>query len=443
MAEEIILSCDLNRDFLARGGKNERIILRLSLYTHPDFVKAHPKTSCDVVFVVDTSSSMNESFVAGAKVTKREGVIQSMEAILPGVQTDDTISLICYDSATYMELDHAAGRDKDRIRAALPQIRKHCGATNFEKAFATTRKILESGHNASRRVCFLTDGNSTEGSLAKAHQLNREVAATGATVDCLGVGEDFNFQEMQRFTTVSSGETRILSTPAEAGTVFAQLLKAAQRSLVGNAVLRLSLPAGMRDVEIYQLTPEIRFFDDVKPARNGSVNYRINLQALAQTHNYIYLAQMGVDVPTDPDRANLPLARMRLDYDVPVLGLRGQVLENEIVLNLAGSPEQKESPNNDVDAAMLEASLEKLDQQAQRAAKQEDWRGVAILLHQMAQNARAVPDQEKAREYERRLDTLKKNGKLTQDDLNQIGRNSTRSARLRGGEREADNRKAY
>lgn len=442
MSEEIILSCDLNRDFLARGGKNEKIALRLSLYTHPNFVKAHPKTFCDVVLVVDTSQSMDETFGHDATLTKRQGVIKAIEGMLPAVQPEDTLSLICYDSSTYVELDHVPGREMDRIRAAVPRIHQHSGATNFEKAFAATRALLRNGRQPSRRVCFLTDGNATDGNAARAHQLNRDLAAAGTTVDCLGVGGDFNFNEMQRFTIVSNGRTELLDTPTRAGEIFAELLKSAQRALIGNAVLRLALAAGMRNVEIYQLTPEVRFFEDVRPAADGSVSYRINLQTLTQTHTYTYLAHMGVDLPADASLANLPLGRVRLDYDVPVKNLRGQVLENEFVLNLAGQTGQ-EIRDTTVDSDLLEASLEKLDQQVNQASHQQDWKRAAVLLHEMAQKARKLGDHDKGREYERRLEALRKNGCLKQEDLNWIGRTSTRSMRLRGGEREADNRDIY
>jgi hypothetical protein len=442
MAEEIVLACDLNRDFLLRGSKNEKIVLRLSLYTHPDFVRAHPATHCDVLLVVDTSSSMNEPFAPGAKQSKRLGVVQALETILPAVQAQDTVSLVCYDSGTYVEFDHVPGSDQARLRGALPRINQHTGATNFEKAFAATRALLGASRNASRKVCFLTDGNATEGNLALAHQINRELAAAGATVDCLGVGQDFNFNEMQRFTGAAGGRTELLDTPNRAGEIFRQLLQAAQRSLVGNAVLRLALPAGMRDVEIYQLTPEVRFFDDVRPAADGSVNQRINLQTVTQTHTYTFLLQAGLDLPADPNRPNVALARVRLDYDVPVKNLRGQVLENEIVLNLAASAKQ-EVRDTTVDNDFLEASLEKLDQEVNRASQRKDWTRAGVLLHEMAQKARKLGDDDKAREYQRRLDTLRKNGCLSQDDLNWIGKTSTRSARLRSGEREADNRGLY
>jgi hypothetical protein len=339
-------------------------------------------------------------------------------------------------------LDHAPGQAKDRIRAALQKIGQHSGATNFEKAFATTRAVLGNGRHASQRVCFLTDGNATEGRLATAHQHNRELATAGVTVDCLGVGEDFNFNEMQRFTTVSNGRTELLGTPDRAGEIFTQLLKSAQQALIGNAVLRLDVPAGMRDVEIYQLTPEVRFFDDVKPAADGSVHYRINLPAITHTHTYTYLVQLGVDLPADASRANLPLGRVKLDFDVPVKKLRGQVLENEIVLNLASRP-GLEISDTSVNSDLLEASLEKLDQQMNQASRQQDWLRAGMLLHEMAQKAHKLCDEDKAREYQLALKALGKNNCLTQEQLNKIGKASSVSKRLGGGEREPDNTSDY
>ena len=305
---------------------------------HDDFVKAYPETHCDVVLVLDTSGSMNEPFADKASITKRQGVAEALEAMLPALKPADTVTMICYDSAAYVELDHAPGSDLKRIRAAVQSVFKHNGGTNFEKAFATARAILPSGRNASRKVVFLTDGNSTEGSLATARKHNQDLAGLGTTVDCLGVGKDFNFNEMQKFSAVSNGRTLLLGSPAEAGKVFPELLQGAQRSLLNHCTLRLALPAGCRDVEIYQLTPEIRYFEDVKQARDGSASYRINLQSMMQTHNYIYLVHMGVDLSSDPKVANYPLLKVRLDYDVPVKGLKGQVLENTVAINLADQP---------------------------------------------------------------------------------------------------------
>jgi uncharacterized protein YegL len=436
MAEEILLTPELNRDFLVRGAKNEKVIAKLTLYAHDDFVKAYPETHCDVVLVLDTSGSMNEPFADTASITKRQAVAQAVETMLPVLNAADTLTIICYDSAAYVELDHAPGSDLKRIRAAVQKVFQHNGGTNFEKAFATAKAILPNGRNTSRKVIFLTDGNSTEGSLATARKHNQDLTGLGATVDCLGVGSDFNFNEMQKFSVASNGRTVLLGSPMEAGKIFPELLQGAQRSLLNHCTLRLALPVGCRDVEIYQLTPEIRYYDDLKPANDGSVGYRINLQSMMQTHNYIYLVHVGVDLPSDSKTANYPLLKVRLDYDVPVKGLKGQVLENTVAINLADRPD-REIQNTQVESDYVEASLEKLDQQVNQLAAASDWRAVAILLHDMKNKAAKLGDDEKASQYQRRIDALKANGHLTQEDLNQIGKSSTRSTRLAGGERPA------
>ncbi len=442
MSEEIVLTPELSRDLIARGSKNQKVVAKFSLYPHDGFVKAHPVTHCDVTLVVDTSGSMNEPFAAGASLSKRQGVAQAIEAMLPTLDAADTLSLVCYDSAAYVELDHVPGAERERIRAAIQGIFRHNGATNFEKAFAMAKATAAKGRHASRKVVFLTDGNATQGKVTNARQHNRELADLGVTVDCLGVGADFNFNEMQAYSAVSNGRTELLASPAEAGNLFPQLLQGAQKTLINHCVLRLALAAGCRDTEIYQLTPEVRYFSDLQPGSDGAISYRVNLQSMMHTHSYAYLIQTKLDLPAAKDVSFHPFLRVRLDYDVPVKSLKGQVLENTVGISLADEP-GREICDTLIDSDYIEATLEKLDQQVNQAAGKSDWKQAATLLHDMKRKAEKLGDADKARDYQRRLDALRTNGRLTQEDLNWIGRASSRSTRLRCGQREASNQDLY
>ncbi len=444
MAEEIILATALSRDLLPRGAKNQPVAVRLKLFTHDDFVRAHPQTTCDVVLAVDTSQSMDDPFKAGSSLTKREGVIKAATAMVSALNPDDTLSLVCFDSGAYIEFNRTPGREKQTIQQAIAaKICQHSGGTNFEVAFDRVKSLLTRPGNPSRRVCFLTDGNQRHGSAKRAAELNREIAALGAVVDCLGVGGDFHFTEMQKYTAESNGRTELLDTPEEAQRIFRDLLRNAQQSLIANAVLRFTLAPHVRDVVFYQLTPEIRVLTpQVQAARDGSRSCRINLQTMAQNFNYTYVLCCNVDVNAGPRDANLPLGRIRLDYDVPVSKLTGQVIENTFVLNVADKPGE-ETHDHTVEQDALEASLEQLNQEAQSASDRNDWKRVAAILKQMIAHARTLGDTDKRKVYEQRLDALVANGQLTRDDLNRIGNASTKSTRLRGGQREARNDPIY
>lgn len=444
MAEEIILSTALSRDLLPRGSKNQKLAVRLKLFTHDAFARRHPQTACDVVLAVDTSQSMDEPFKAGSKFTKREAVIKAATAMVSSLNPDDTLGLVCYDSAGYIELNRVPGRDRQAIQQAIAtKIGQHSGGTNFQAAFERAKSLFTGPGHASRRLCFLTDGNQTEGSPQRAADLNREIAALGVVVDCLGVGGDFNFTEMQKYTAVSNGRTELLDTPEDAQRIFRELLRNAQQSLISNAVLRITLDPCMRDVEFYQLTPEIRMLtSQLQAARDGTRGGRINLQSMAQNFNYTYVLRCNVDVTAGAKAANLSLGRVRLDYDVPVSKLTGQVIENTIVLNVADQSGQ-EIHDHTVEQDALEASLERLNQQAQAAATASDWKQVASILKQMIDHANTLGDSDKRKHYQRQLDDLVKNGKLSRDQLNKIGSTSTKSTRLQSGERETRNPDIY
>ncbi|MFZ4437611.1 MAG: vWA domain-containing protein [Syntrophales bacterium] len=442
MAEEVVLTYDLDENMLPRGAKNRKIITRLCLYAHDDFVKAHPVTNCDVILVIDTSGSMDEPFSDGSPITKRQGVLDAAKSMIGSVKPDDTLSLICYDSNAYLELDHVPGNNRQKIEAALMKILEHNGGTNFEKAFRTVLPVAEKGKNASRKVVFLTDGNNMEGNLINAHSLNHKLANDGITVDCLGVGNDFDFAEMQKFSVVSNGRTDLLDVPQAAGNIFGNILREAQTSLIQNAVIRLAFPAGTRDVELYALTPEIRYFSDFSPRQDGSGDYRINLQSLNQITNYFYLVSLAVDLPSSESINNYALMNIRVDFDVSVKGLKNKNLQRDVIVNLTDG-EDSTIKDGTVSSDFLEVTIEKLHQQCEEAGKKKDWKKVATYLQQMKKKAEELRDEDKKEEYQRRLNLLVQNGTLSQADLNILAKTSTKSIRHNAGQREANNENEY
>ncbi len=427
MSEEIVFHYAMNANYLKRGSVNQQVIAQLEIKAHDDFVQQHPETFCDVILVVDTSSSMDEPFAKGHAMTKRAGVLQALQAMVPAMKAEDTLSMICYDSNTYLEMDRIQGSDQQVILKKLQTINNHSGATDFEKAFKAALKILTNCRNAAHKVIFLTDGNATQGSLSAAHQSNQAIAAKACSVDCLGVGEDFNFKEMQRFTAVSNGTTELLDAPATAESLFRALMNDAQHSLINNTVLRLILESGSRDLEIYQFTPEIRYFPQ-NPSGRGGLDCRINIQTVSHQYSYQYIISARMDLPAAATESHKPMLRARLDYDIPVLKKAGLSQDIHLGVDLADDAAMEEH-KSEVDDAYLECTLARRDLQVTEAADKNDWKQVALLLGNMKKDANKLGLNDKAIEYERRIQLLRKQGVLSQDDLNRIGRASSRSSK--------------
>jgi len=418
MAEELVVEYQLSRDRILHGRMNEPVTARLRIETSDAFARQYPKTYCDVILVVDTSGSMDEPFAAGQALTKREGVIKAAEDMLKALQPEDTVSLVCFDSQAYEELRGVRASDRAAIQAALQKVREHTGSTNFEAAFTAAQGLLSRLKQPSRRLVFLTDGNANTGSMQQANDSNKAIAALGVTVDCFGVGEDYNHQLMCDFVKESNGEAQKLDTPQQAAALFKGSLKNAQQALIRNAVLRLMVPQDLRDVEFYQATPQQHDHSTPEGIVNKMLVYRVLLSSLTQIHIYNFVLRVSMDTPPAGDGASLLLGKVVLEYDVPVKHARSVKAECNMFMSFSSQPGE-EVRRTEVDEIYLTATLERLEKRVQDAGQKSDWREVSALLQQMCERAKEIGRRDLLADYQKRLDLLVKNGHLTQGELNE------------------------
>ena len=376
MAEEILMNWQLGRDRIPRGLVNTPVNMVLRMETSDAFARQHPKTFCDIILAVDTSGSMDEDFGTGGELSKREAVIQAAEAMLDGLDPQDTVSLVCFDSDACEELSGVPAGDRRRVASGLARIREHNGNTNFEAAFAVCRRLLDRLGNPSKKVVFLTDGNANVGDMKKARRTNEELARAGVVVDCYGVGTDYNHQLMREFVSVSNGEAHKLAAPRDAQRLFKASVKNAQQSLIANAVLRVEVPEKMRDVEFYQTTPQQHHVSAPEGVAGGMRIYKVNLSAMTQSHIYNFVLHFSADTPATADMQNMLAGRAVLEYDVPVRGLRTQRAVCVKHLTLGDSP-AGEQRRSEVDDMYVTATLIRLEDKKQAAAQKGDWKAVA------------------------------------------------------------------
>jgi len=375
---------------------------------------------------------MNEPFSSGNKITKRDGVIQAAEAMLTKLGSDDTVSLVCFDSKAYEEV---CGVRASEASAALSSIRQHSGSTNFEEAFSVTEGLLSRLNHPSQRVIFLTDGKANAGSIETAQRLNQQIASQGVTVDCFGVGDDYNHNLMCEFVAVSNGEAQKLDTPEQAAGLFIKAVNNAQQALIRNAVLRLFVPEAMRDVEFYQITPQQHDHGTPEGTINNMRVFRVNLSSLTQMNIYNFVLRTSLDTPPAGGPANALLAKAVLEYDVPVMGLRSQKSECSMFASFSSHPHEEEV-RTDVDELYFTATLERLDREVHKFAQIGDWGRVSGLLQEMCERAQQIRREDLYNQYQRDLKTLVSEGKLTQAQLN-MNRKTTSQAQSQLGIKEA------
>lgn len=423
MAEEILLNVVLNQDLLPKGRKDITVIARLDIEAANAYRQQHPSVAADIGLLLDSSGSMDEPFAPGDNQSKRDGVIQAAKQILPHLGPNDTVSIIFYDSQAHLIATHLPSHRAQEIGQLLETLRKYNGQTNFEAGLRMAQAIMAQGANASRRIFFLTDGNPTMGNQGNVGQLIEQLAREGVTVDCLGVGGDFNFAYMRQLSAPSNGATERLDSRDRAGRIFEQILVNAQRVIASNVFLHFLFARDLRDLEVYQTAPETRYFSALTPGSGGRFSLEVNVQTLRQDRRNIYLFKANLDAPTDTNQH--PLAEVRLDYDLPPAQLKAQRATLKIGVNFT---DQAMPPvvDTSVDDMFAEAELAKLYEQFM-AVQQQDWRKAVAVLDEMIRRANILDDQARLGHYRTLRSKLQNDHRLSDDDLNRVGASSTKS----------------
>ena len=425
MAEEIILRYKLNRDRLYKGGDDYAVVCRLDIEPAKFYRVAHRSVPCDLCLVLDASGSMDEPFTADSSVSKRQAVEGAAKEAVSHLDADDTLSLVFYDSRAYRIADLVSGDRQDEIRDKIESLENFSGATDFEAALKTAKSVLAEGGNPSRRIVFLTDGQASSGDERSVETIVENLSRDGVTVDCIGVGADFDFSYMRQLSKSSNGRTILLSEPKEADARFGELLESAQRVVASNVFLTLLFPPGLRDVEVYQWLPEMRYYGEASPGPSGKTIAKINVQTLRQDRRNIFFLKARMD-PPETERFGL-FASARLDFDLPPLKRFGLQENLNIHLNFSDDPEAAVRDTS-VDDGFLEVELAKLDDQFQRLRKG-DWQTALAVLEEMLRRARLLGDRLREEEYNRYKDKLKVEHRLSDDDFNRVGSISSQSTR--------------
>lgn len=421
MSEEIHVKYSLDRNNLQKTNDQE-IIARIDI--EPDNRLINTKDlACDFILVMDASSSMDEPFSKDNKsLTKREGAIEAAKSILDHLGSDDTVSLIFFDSQAYIISTAQSAYMKTDIANNIDELKKYYGSTNFQAALEKSKRVLESCKNPIRRLLFLTDGSDNQSDMASVDKLVHEIATQSVAIDCMGLGSDFDFEYMRNMSHPSNGFTELLDSPSNAAVLFQNFLINTQRTLATKVFLGLRFPAdGIRKVEIYQQFPEIRYHIP-KSSENGDY-LNISVYTLRRDKRNVYLVKARVDAPI---KGNTSLImEITLDYDIPALNLEKQRVFCNVYASYSDTQTNtiRDTSINDL---YYEAELSKLYEEFLKF-KDDDWRRADNILQEMIKRAESLGNNEKVDFYQSLRNKLQKDQKLSNDDLNRLGHSSTRS----------------
>jgi len=420
MAEEILLNVALNQDLLPKGKRDVPVIVRFDIEPGLEYRQSHESVPTDVCLLLDSSTSMIEAIAPGDAQRKRDAAVAAARQMLPNLGERDTVSIVFYDSQAHLIAERWTRERAVEADQELSTVEGYGGSTNFEAALRMAQQVLSSGKNSSRRVFFLTDGNANRGNPAAVGELVDQLAKEGVTIDCLGVGTDFNFAYMRRLSAPSNGLTERIETGDQAQRLFKQILANAQSAVATNVVLTLQFATGLRDLEVYQCAPEVRYYP-LQPGGGGRFGVEIPVRTVLRDRRNVYLIKANIDTPADTSQYRI--ADARVDYDLPPAGLTGQRAMLRISVNCV---EQGEAVRDtDVDNLFYEAELAKYYERFV-AVQAQDWEEACAIIDEMIRRVQIIDDPDRQRHFAEIREKLARDHRLSEDDLNRIGSRSTK-----------------
>lgn len=296
------------------GGSQLAYIL---LEAKPTDIMAQVRMPLNFALVIDHSGSMR-----GAKL---RNVREAVKMVIDRLEPTDYISVVIFDDTAQVIIPSMPANDKPGMKAAIDRI-QDAGGTTMSLGMIQGLGELRRWNipNAVNRMILLTDG-VTYGDTDRCRQLARDAVAAGISIYPLGIGSDWDESLLDDIGQLSGGmPAEFIRAGADAMTIFEQQVQSAVAVAVRNVTLTLRLPTGVTPRKAVKVLPLIR---DVDTNALSDRQVVINLGDLEKDTPQSVLVELMID----PRPAGLfRIAQAELTYDVPVAGLVGEKLREDI-----------------------------------------------------------------------------------------------------------------
>ena len=176
-------------------------------------IHAAERPRANVVLLVDVSGSMMPS-------DRLPLLQQGFRLFIEQLRPEDTIAIVSYANGTRTMLEPTAGKDKDKILAAIDSLHAGggtAGGEGLKRAYEMAESHFD--NEAVNRVILATDGDFNLG-MTDPKQLEQFIAAkrkTGIYLSIFGVGEgNLNDALMQRLAQSGNGNAAYIDSLLEA-----------------------------------------------------------------------------------------------------------------------------------------------------------------------------------------------------------------------------------
>ncbi|WP_404985444.1 von Willebrand factor type A domain-containing protein [Chryseobacterium sp. M5] len=250
--------------------------------------------SSNIVFLIDTSGSMNED-------NKLPLLKESLKVLLNQLRPQDKVGIIAYAGSAGVVLPSTSASDKNKILEAFEKLEaggSTAGGEGIELAYKLAKENFIKGGN--NRVVLATDGDFNVGtsSVANLETLIEEKRKTGIFLTCLGYGMgNYKDDKMETLANKGNGNYAYIDNLQEAN-------KFLGKEFAGNIYtiakdVKVQIEFNPKFVKSYRLIG----YENRKLRNEDFVNDKIDAGELGSGHTVTALYEI---IPVNVDSEFLP-----------------------------------------------------------------------------------------------------------------------------------------
>src|SRR6266704_3598340 len=314
MPGEVALSYQVGRDPMPVTDRSQ--VGYVLLEAVPTELMAQVRLPLNFSLVLDCSGSMHGSKIASVK--------EAVKMVIDNLSPDDYISVVTFTGSARTIVSAMPARDPWGMKSFIDTMRAG-GGTNMARGMKQGMDELHRWQipNAINRMILLTDGRTVKSK--ECRQLAQQAREMGIVIYPLGIGADWDEALLDEIGLLSGGaEAEFIRYPTDAMSIFQQQVQSAMAVSPKRAV---------------KVLPTI---SDPGPGVLSDRRIVVPLGDLEKNNPPAVLVELLIE----PRAAGLfRIAQAELSYDVPIAGLVGEKVREDIKITFRNDAMQSGQVN--------------------------------------------------------------------------------------------------
>lgn len=399
MAGEVNLSAQLNKNnFPVIAGPQLAYVL---IEAMPTAVLANVQMPINFSLVLDRSGSMSGQKLNDMKAAAKLAVDQ--------MTPQDVLSIVIFDDKVETRVQAQPVNDRQHFKQQIDGIKDQGGTAislGLREGLNELRKSL--APNRVSRMLLLTDGE-TFGDEDKCRTLATEAGQNGVPVTALGLGTDWNEKLLEMIAQASGGNVDYIpeGQPQVILNAFQRSVQSAQGAVIQNCQMVLRLLPGVSPRQVWRVVPVI---DRLDHRVLSDRDVQVYLGDLAKGEGQSLLVELMLP-PRQPGVYRV--AQAEVSYDAAAVGLVGEKMKVDVVVNFTPDPNLAAQMNPYVMNTVEKVTAHKLQTRALDEAAAGNIAGATQKLRAAATRLLELGEQDLANAAMQEANNLEQKGQMS------------------------------